>query len=50
MASRNSPPSDYEDKDEIMEPCPNCGSLMYGIRGSCKAICKKCGFKESCSY
>lgn len=48
MASKNS--QNDEELDETMELCPNCGHMMFGIRGSCKARCKICGFKESCSY
>jgi predicted RNA-binding Zn-ribbon protein involved in translation (DUF1610 family) len=31
-------------------PCPQCGFEMVAIRGSKDAICRNCGFKDSCCY
>jgi hypothetical protein len=35
---------------EAISPCPNCGALMYAVRGSKQAICGNCGFKDSCCF
>ena len=35
---------------EAVSPCPNCGAMMNGIRGSKGAICQNCGFKDSCCF
>lgn len=30
--------------------CPSCGYPMHGIKGSRRAICPNCGFKDACCY
>ena len=42
------PPPD--DEGGVEAPCPNCGAPMNTIRGSKLAICRNCGFKDSCCY
>jgi hypothetical protein len=39
-----------EDADDSTGPCPNCGAPMHAIRGSKHAICRNCGFKDSCCF
>ncbi|MGH2410540.1 MAG: hypothetical protein ACRDGS_09250 [Chloroflexota bacterium] len=40
-----------EDSNEVLvQPCPQCGYPMLGIRGSKDAVCSNCGFKDSCCY
>ena len=31
-------------------PCPQCQEPMNAIRGSKLAVCRNCGFKDSCCY
>jgi ribosomal protein L37AE/L43A len=31
-------------------PCPQCGFPMVAVRGNKDAICRNCGFKDSCCY
>src|SRR5262249_1691969 len=38
------------DEGEIIAPCPQCGAPMFAIRGSKLAVCRNCGFKDSCCY
>jgi ribosomal protein S27AE len=39
-----------EDPGSLYKPCPNCGRTMYAIRGSFRARCGNCGFKDACCY
>jgi DNA-directed RNA polymerase subunit RPC12/RpoP len=39
-----------EDPDSAYNPCPECGTMMYAIRGSFNARCKNCGFKDACCF
>ncbi|MEW6035882.1 MAG: hypothetical protein AB1529_04675 [Candidatus Micrarchaeota archaeon] len=32
------------------QPCPNCGEDMFAVRGSFRARCRNCGFKDACCY
>ncbi|HEY7415152.1 MAG TPA: hypothetical protein VH593_08170 [Ktedonobacteraceae bacterium] len=32
------------------QPCPQCGYPMSDLKGGREAICRNCGFKESCCY
>jgi hypothetical protein len=34
----------------IVAPCPQCGAPMFAMRGSKLAVCRNCGFKDSCCY
>ncbi len=36
--------------EAVIDACPNCGALMHAIRGSKQAICRNCGFKDSCCF
>ncbi len=38
------------DKESAWKPCPVCGTHMYPIRGSFKARCGNCGFKDACCF
>ncbi len=38
------------DLDADVQPCPECGNDMYALKGSKKAICQTCGYKESCCF
>jgi hypothetical protein len=38
-------------RDEpVTAPCPQCREPMNAIRGSKLAVCRNCGFKDSCCY
>jgi predicted RNA-binding Zn-ribbon protein involved in translation (DUF1610 family) len=39
-----------EDPEAAYKPCPNCGQMMYAIRGSVIARCRNCGFKDACCF
>jgi hypothetical protein len=43
-------PRDPAPEDAPVGPCPNCGAPMNAIRGSKLAICRNCGFKDSCCF
>jgi NADH pyrophosphatase NudC (nudix superfamily) len=32
------------------QPCPQCGYPMSDLKGGREAICRNCGFKDSCCY
>ncbi len=32
------------------QPCPQCGYPMSDLKGGHDAICRRCGFKDSCCY
>ena len=36
--------------EDSVAPCPNCGSGMFAVRGSFKARCPNCGFKDACCF
>jgi hypothetical protein len=36
--------------DVPVADCPQCGFPMLAIRGSKDAVCRNCGFKDSCCY
>jgi len=36
--------------EAVIDACPNCGAPMHAIRGSKQAICRNCGFKDSCCF
>ncbi len=44
------PPPPTEQDDETTCPCPNCDTPMHAIRGSKRAVCANCGFKDSCCF
>ncbi|HSB46940.1 MAG TPA: hypothetical protein VLD37_02930 [Candidatus Bilamarchaeum sp.] len=37
-------------EDATSGPCPVCGAEMFSIRGSFRARCKNCGFKDACCF
>jgi hypothetical protein len=39
-----------EDPDAVTTPCPNCGESMCPVRGSFRARCGNCGFKDACCF
>ena len=43
-------PRDPRSHEAPVGPCPNCGAPMNAIRGSKLAICRNCGFKDSCCF
>jgi len=43
-------PRDPRSDEAPVGPCPNCGAPMNAIRGSKLAICRNCGFKDSCCF
>ncbi len=38
------------DKESVWKPCPVCGEEMFSVRGSFRARCGRCGFKDACCY
>lgn len=36
--------------DANVAACPQCGEPMHAVRGSRRAVCANCGFKDSCCY
>ncbi len=35
---------------EREQPCPQCGYPMSDLKGGREALCRNCGFKDSCCY
>ena len=49
-AMRPAPSVQIAVDDETTGPCPNCDAPMHAIRGSKRAVCANCGFKDSCCF
>lgn len=45
-----SPTRPQEPDARPLQDCPQCGFPMPAIRGSKQAVCRNCGFKDSCCY
>jgi hypothetical protein len=47
---REQTPDDMKARRAPVAPCPQCGFPMMAVRGSKDAVCRNCGFKDSCCY